>query len=74
VQRVVVLLDEVAGLVADGARKMADEKAVVVAQLPVLFQLGFTRQRQPSSNNICIVFSRDSIMRFLNPPFRCVRK
>jgi hypothetical protein len=45
---------------------MADEKAVVVAQLPVLFQLGFPRQRQPN-HNICIVFSRGSIMRFLNP-------
>jgi hypothetical protein len=31
VQRVVVLLDEMAGLVADSARKMPDEKAIVVA-------------------------------------------
>ncbi len=35
VQRVVVLLDEVMGLVADGARKVADEEPVLVPDLPV---------------------------------------
>ena len=47
-QRIVVLLDKVAGLVADGPGKMADEKAVVVAEFPVLLQLGLARQGQPN--------------------------
>ena len=47
VQRVVVLLDKVTCLVANGAREVANEKAIVVAQLAMFFQLGFSRKRQP---------------------------
>jgi hypothetical protein len=48
VQSIVVLLDEVVGLVADRAREMADEEPVLVPDLPVLLQLGLPGQVQPA--------------------------
>ena len=43
-QRVVVLLDEVGRLVANGAGEVTNEEAVVVANLTVILQLGLARQ------------------------------
>jgi hypothetical protein len=44
---VVVLLDEVGSLIANGSGKVSNEKAVVVADLAVVLQLRLSRQSQP---------------------------
>ena len=50
-ERVIVLLDEVLGLVADSAGKVADQETVLVPDLPVLLQLGLARQVQPKMHS-----------------------
>jgi hypothetical protein len=43
---IVVLLDEVGGLIANGSGEVSNEKAVVVADLAVVLQLRLSRQGQ----------------------------
>jgi hypothetical protein len=50
VECIVVLLDEVVGLVADRAREVTDEEPVLVPDLPVLLQLGLPGQVQPATD------------------------
>ncbi len=61
-QSVVVLLDELARLVADGASEVADEEALVVADLAVLAQLRFARQSQPEMRAVGRVDRRREVV------------
>ncbi len=61
-ESVVVLVDEVGSLVADGAGKVSDEKAVVVANLAVLAKFRLSRQGQPEVVAVVVVHRRGEVL------------
>ena len=62
-QGVVVLLDELGGLVANSSGEVPDEEPVVVPDFSVILQLRFSRQREPEVSRVLAVDGRREVLR-----------